>query len=104
MLDSLPSCLVGARDLFLEGQVTRWINSVCGMPAGFPMREPESRHYPDVAGHPDLYVVGDYLFDSTLNGVLDSADTVVDELVDELADFANAAPVAVLAPLAPEPA
>jgi hypothetical protein len=25
---------------------------------------------------PDLFVVGDYLFDSTLNGVLDSADYV----------------------------
>ena len=104
MLDSLPNCLVGARDLFLEGQVTRWINSVCGLPAGYPMREPESRHYPDVAGHPDLYVVGDYLFDSTLNGVLDSADTVVDELVEELADYSAATPVAVLSPLAPEPA
>ena len=47
--------------------------AACLRVAGFPMREPESRHYPDVAGHPDLYVVGDYLFDSTLNGVLDSA-------------------------------
>jgi hypothetical protein len=28
-------------------------------------------------------VVGDYLFDSTLNGVLDSADTVAEWLVEE---------------------
>jgi monoamine oxidase len=104
MLDSLPSCLAGARDLFLEGKVTRWINSVSGLPAGFPMREPELRHNPDSAGHPNLYVVGDYLFDSTLNGVLDSADTVVDKLVENHATFAAATPVVVLAPLAPEPA
>ena len=95
MLDSLPACLGGARDLFLEGHVTRWINSVSGLPAGFPMRDPEARQFPDVEGNPDLYVVGDYLFDSTLNGVLDSSDTVVDELVDELATEAVAAPTAV---------
>src|SRR5262249_50830318 len=66
MLDSLPACLPGARELFLEGHVTRWINSVSGLPAGFPMRNPETRQYPDLQGHPELYVVGDYLFDSTL--------------------------------------
>jgi monoamine oxidase len=104
MLDSLPNCLAGARDQFLEGHVTRWVNSVCGLPAGSPMREPESRHYPDMAGHPELYVVGDYLFDSTLNGVLDSADTVVDELIEGLAGVAAPTPVVVMAPLAPEPA
>jgi hypothetical protein len=29
-------------------------------------------------------VVGDYLFDSTLNGLLDSADTVVEWILEEL--------------------
>ena len=33
-------------------------------------------------GHPGLFVCGDYLFDSTLNGVLDSAEFAVDKLTD----------------------
>ncbi len=28
--------------------------------------------------HPNLFLVGDYLYDSTLNGVLDSAEYVSD--------------------------
>jgi hypothetical protein len=34
------------------------------------------RHLPDPQEHPGLFVVGDYLFDSTINGVLHSANTV----------------------------
>ena len=36
--------------------------------------------------HPNLFVVGDYLFDSTLNGVLDSADHVTGWLAGWLAE------------------
>src|SRR5205807_1899362 len=35
--------------------------------------------------HPGLYVVGDYLFDSTINGLLDSAEVVVEDILEELA-------------------
>ena len=34
--------------------------------------------------HPGMFVVGDYLFDSTLNGVLDSADIVSDLVLSRL--------------------
>jgi monoamine oxidase len=84
VLDSLPSCLRHGRELFVEGKVHRWVGSVNGMPGGFPMREPDSRHQPDPVGHDDLFVVGDYLFDSTLNGVLDSADTVAEWIVEDM--------------------
>jgi hypothetical protein len=35
--------------------------------------------------HPNLFLVGDYLFDSTLNGVLDSADYVAAWLAAQIA-------------------
>ncbi len=88
VLDSLPTGLRHGVDLFLEGKVNRWTGSVNGRPGGRPMREPDSRHQPDPVGHPGLFVVGDYLFDSTLNGVVDSADTVAEWIVEESADLA----------------
>ena len=84
-LDSLPSFLQHGRELFVEGQVHRWIGSVNGMPGGSPVLDMESRHIPQPA-QPNLFVVGDYLFDSTLNGVLDSADFVAEclaEMIEE---------------------
>lgn len=88
VLDSLPSALQHGRKLFVEGQVHRWIDSVNGLPAGVPALDLESRHIPEPA-HPNLFVVGDYLFDSTLNGVLDSADFVAECLADEIEAVAS---------------
>jgi hypothetical protein len=84
VLDTLPPALGSARDWFLEGRVHRWLGSVNGLPGGRPMRSPEERHRPEPAEHPRLFVVGDYLFDSTLNGVLDSADWVAEDIADEI--------------------
>eukprot|EP00913_Durusdinium_trenchii_P013417 g12598.t1 len=84
MLDSLPSALRHGRDLALEGRVHRWIDSVNGMPSGFPVMNLDARHLPEPVRHPHLLVVGDYLFDSTLNGVLDSADFVAEWLAGEM--------------------
>jgi hypothetical protein len=86
VIDSLPPALGDARKMLLEGRVHRWVGSVNGLPAGFPAREPDSRHVPEPENHPDLFVVGDYLFDSTLNGVMDSADTVAEWIVEEMED------------------
>jgi hypothetical protein len=36
----------------------------------------DRRHQPEPVAHPHLFFVGDYMFDSTLNGVLDSAHHV----------------------------
>src|SRR5262249_36321877 len=69
---------------FLEGRVHRWVGTVNGLPGGRPAREPDSRHLPEPTQHSGLFVVGDYLFDSTLNGVLDSADVVAEWIMEEI--------------------
>ena len=48
------------------------------------MRDPFSAHQPEPAEHPGLVVVGDYLFDSTLNGVLRSAQIASELIHDQL--------------------
>ena len=78
VIQSLPANLPLGSARLLEARVQRWAGSVNGLPAGFPAREPDSRHQPEPLHHPGLFVVGDYLFDSTVNGVLDSADNVVE--------------------------
>jgi protoporphyrinogen oxidase len=83
VLDSFPSFLQRGRELFVEGQVHRWIDSVNGLPGGSPVLDMEQRHLPDPA-RPNLVAVGDYLFDSTINGVLDSADFVAEFLAEAI--------------------
>ncbi|GIW80677.1 MAG: hypothetical protein KatS3mg105_2484 [Gemmatales bacterium] len=92
MLSSLPSFLKHGARFYLEGRVHRWPFAVNGLPGGAPALDLDTRHVPEPKEHPNLLVVGDYLFDSTLNGVLDSADFATDWLVAELehADFNNA--------------
>ncbi len=84
MLDSLPPGLQSGRSEFLEGAVHRWIRGVNGRPGGGTVRPMEARHLPEPVRHSDLLVVGDYLFDSTINGVLDSAGYAAEWLAAEL--------------------
>jgi len=83
-LDSLPASLGDARMHFVEGRVHRWIGAVSALPGGRPLQTLKANHRPAIDEHPGLFVVGDYLFDSTLNGALDSADTATDMVVGEL--------------------
>src|SRR5262249_37687675 len=83
-LDSLPGPLGHGRGLFLEGRVHRWVGTVNAQPGGRPVRETRQRHLPDPDHHPGLFLVGDYLFDSTINGVYDSADFVTDMILTRL--------------------
>jgi monoamine oxidase len=71
-LDSLPEFLQSGRNLVVEGKVHRWADAVNAIPGGLQPMSLDRRHRP-LADH-NLFVVGDYLFDSTLNGVLDSAE------------------------------
>jgi len=69
-----------AASLFVEAHVHRWAASVSAQPGGLPVRATKSAHLPEPREHPGLFMVGDYLFDSTLNGVLDSAAFATDLL------------------------
>jgi monoamine oxidase/SAM-dependent methyltransferase len=83
-LKSLPASLGDARAHFMEGKIHRWLSSVNALPGGLPVRDVMSNHRPEPKQHPGLVVVGDYLFDSTLNGLLDSSDAATDIILTEL--------------------
>src|ERR1035437_787952 len=83
-LKSLPASLGDARAHFMEGKIHRWLSSVNAIPGGLPARDVMTNHRPDPKQHPGLVVVGDYLFDSTLNGLLDSSDAATDIIVTEM--------------------
>jgi monoamine oxidase len=75
VIGSLPGALQRkARPRIVEGRVHRWAGALSGMPGGSPLRDAAAAHQPEPIAHPRLAVVGDYLFDSTLNGVLRSAE------------------------------
>ncbi len=84
-LDALPPPLDVCRDCVLETRVHRWIGAVNAVPGGWKPLPVAARHRPAPA-EPAFFVVGDYLFDSTLNGVLDSAEYVAGWVAAELAD------------------
>ena len=83
-MKSLPASLGDARPYFKEGKIHRWLSSVNCIPGGMPVRDVMTNHRPDPKEHPGIVVVGDYLFDSTLNGLLDSSDAATDIIVTEM--------------------
>ena len=82
-LQSLPDSMSDGVKLFIQGRVNRWAGAINGLPGGHPVQETLQRHQPS-ARDPNLFVVGDYLFDSTLNGVFDSADFVAHKLLTQI--------------------
>jgi SAM-dependent methyltransferase len=83
-LKSLPASLGDARAHFMEGKIHRWLSSVNAIPGGLPVRDVMTNHRPEPKEHPGIVVVGDYLFDSTLNGLLDSSDAATDIILTEM--------------------
>ncbi|HEY0219457.1 MAG TPA: FAD-dependent oxidoreductase [Afipia sp.] len=83
-LKSLPASFGDARAHFLEGKIHRWLSSVNCIPGGLPARDVMTNHRPEPLEHPGFVVVGDYLFDSTLNGLLDSSDAATDIILTEM--------------------
>jgi monoamine oxidase/SAM-dependent methyltransferase len=83
-LKSLPPALGDARAHFQEGKIHRWLSSVNALPGGLPARDVMTNHRPEPKQHPGIVLVGDYLFDSTLNGLLDSSDAATDIVVTEM--------------------
>jgi SAM-dependent methyltransferase len=49
-----------------------------------------TNHRPEPKEHPGVVVVGDYLFDATLNGLLDSSDAATDIIVTEMMKLRHA--------------
>ncbi|TAH68589.1 MAG: methyltransferase domain-containing protein [Rhodopseudomonas palustris] len=82
-LKSLPSSLGDAREHFMEGKIHRWLSAVNSIPGGLPVRDVMTNHRPEPKNHPGLVIVGDYMFDSTLNGLFDSADAATDIILTE---------------------
>lgn len=75
VLAALPTELVSlAKQQFIEGKVDRWLGTVNALPGGHPVRSTRESHLLAPNDYPELFLVGDYLFDTTLNGVFDSAD------------------------------
>src|ERR1700742_3332578 len=68
----------------MEGKIHRWLSSVNALPGGLPARDVMTNHRPEPKQHPGIVVVGDYLFDSTLNGLLDSSDEATDIILTEM--------------------
>ena len=82
-LASLPKSMAKHQKLFVEGKVHRWVGAVNARPGGERLRDLRLRHSPDPVGNPYLFVIGDYLLDSTINGVVDSAEYASGALVIE---------------------
>jgi monoamine oxidase len=83
-LKTLPAEFGDARPHFMEAKIHRWLSSVNAIPGGVPVRDPKTNHIPEPKDHAGVILVGDYLFDSTLNGLLDSADMATDMILTEL--------------------
>ena len=83
-LASLPKSMSKHQKLFVEGKVHRWVGAVNAHPGGERLRDLRLRHSPDPVGNPYLFVVGDYLLDSTINGVVDSAEYASGALLSKI--------------------
>jgi protoporphyrinogen oxidase/SAM-dependent methyltransferase len=87
---SLPPLFGDARKHLVEGRVHRWLSSVNAIPGGVPVRSPRENHLPEPEEHPGIFLTGDYLYDSTLNGLIDSCDIASDLVVTELTRIRHA--------------
>ena len=56
------------------------------IPGGYPLRPRRVNHSPDPEKLPGIYLVGDYMFDATLNGALDSADSATDLITSQIVE------------------
>ena len=83
-LDALPPVLAEGKDLIADRRIHRWMASVSAIPGGLPVRHREVNHRIDAKRLPGVVMVGDYIFDATLNGAFDSADVATDIIVSDV--------------------
>jgi len=91
MSEAFGGCCVyneGARHDVGKHGVLNWLipgsDALNAIPGGLPVRDVMTNHRPEPKEHPGIVVVGDYLFDSTLNGLLDSSDAATDIILTEM--------------------
>ena len=68
----------------MDRRIHRWVASVSAIPGGVPVRPRGINHRPDPVHAPGLVMVGDYLFDSTINGVMDSSEVASDIILTDV--------------------
>ena len=102
MLASLPGRLQAGKELFMEGRVHRWLGSVNANPGGNPVRDPELQHWPDREEYPGLFLVGDYMLDSTVNSAVESAGIATELIARNRSKFTRSAATS-LPTSAPQP-
>jgi monoamine oxidase/ubiquinone/menaquinone biosynthesis C-methylase UbiE len=83
-LDALPMELARGKELLLDRRIHRWVASVSAIPGGVPVRPRGINHRPDPVHTPGIVMVGDYLFDSTINGVMDSSEVASDIILTDV--------------------
>jgi SAM-dependent methyltransferase len=83
-LDALPTEIAHGRELVLDRRIRRWVGTVSAIPGGMPVRPRRINHHPDPIHASGLVIVGDYLFDATLNGVMDSAEVAGDIILADV--------------------
>ena len=94
---SLPGALAEtARRSLFECRVHRWAGAVSARPGPSTRTGSEELPLLDKSGRGGLCVVGDYLFDATLNGVLRSATNVAELIAASLTSDALLPPSASL--------
>ncbi len=84
---AMPDALSDAERHFLTGVVDRWEGprGVSALPGGVPLQGLETRHCPD-RRWPQLILVGDYLYDSTICGALDAVLWAVTRIGQRMGD------------------
>ena len=96
IVGALPSDLTMADDMLLASRVDRWtgVSGVSGLPGGVPLLPLDRRHNPDPRW-PQLLLVGDYLYDSTLCGALDAVLYAVTRIIERVSPQPDAAMIRV---------
>ncbi len=79
IMAAMPPPLVKAVGQPLECKVDRFMNAVSRQPGGLPILPDNDKHTPCRAFR-NLIFTGDYLYDSTLHGCLESATTAADQI------------------------
>ena len=83
-LDALPGSLAQGRRMLVDRRIHRWPGSVNALPGGWPARGLSENHRLALIDNPGIYLAGDYMFDSTVNGAFDSADAATEMVLADL--------------------